>query len=566
VHTGRANGTTYYYSVSAVNGIGEGSLSMPEVSATPMPTVGAPGVPMNLRGCGDNMLATITWDAVQDATTYNVYGKQGTGVNFGDLIMSGVGAPTYTDLNLTNGQTFSYAVTATNTAGTSALSAEISIPLTPLPAPQNVSAASGSNQNTISWDAVNCADSYIIFWNTTGNVSSSDNQILVPDPASTQYNHMGAVPGTTYYYVIATVNGLGQGNISSPEVSATPIAGPLPVGIGAGEGAGTPASCAVMNDGTLKCWGGNPGDGSPFSATPVTVPGITAATAVSIADEHTCAIDGGAVKCWGAGTFGQLGQGANASSTTPVQAVGLTAATAIAAGNDFTCAIENQAVWCWGTGLGLGNYDPTMGTYTNSNVPIPVNGLPSTASTLSVARVSARACSLLGNLEVWCWGLLPGYLGSGGAGCDTFNQCQPVISPVPGGVGVVTDVVLGAAHACFLITNATAAVDCEGGAMGDTFDTLTSNLSFTLISAGEDFYCGISAGGIASCWGWNGDGQLGDGTNTIHPFSTAVPVSGVGNASDISAGFTHACAVDGGVVKCWGTVTGGPAPVIIQGL
>jgi alpha-tubulin suppressor-like RCC1 family protein len=71
-------------------------------------------------------------------------------------------------------------------------------------------------------------------------------------------------------------------------------------------------SCAVLQDGTVRCWGDNVsgqlGDGTRTGASmPVTVTGISTAVKVSSGDFHTCALlQGGTVSCWGLNTYGQL--------------------------------------------------------------------------------------------------------------------------------------------------------------------------------------------------------------------------------------------------------------------
>src|SRR2546430_10538083 len=91
-----------------------------------------------------------------------------------------------------------------------------------------------------------------------------------------------------------------------------------------------------------------------MSATPVTVTGITAATAVTGGGFHTCALlQDGSVRCWGQNDYGQLGNGtvssAQVSNATPVEVIGITTATAVTAGGYHACALlQNGSVRCWG--------------------------------------------------------------------------------------------------------------------------------------------------------------------------------------------------------------------------
>lgn len=77
-----------------------------------------------------------------------------------------------------------------------------------------------------------------------------------------------------------------------------------------------------------------------------------------------------------------------------------------------------------------------------------------------------------------------------------------------------------------------------------------------LLTGGGDHSCAVVRG-VASCWGSNARGELGDGTKV--PRLAAVPVKGlpVGTVSDIAAGLTHSCAIVDGDAWCWGSGTSG---------
>jgi alpha-tubulin suppressor-like RCC1 family protein len=127
-------------------------------------------------------------------------------------------------------------------------------------------------------------------------------------------------------------------------------------------------ACAVLGDGTLKCWGmniyGELGSGpAAGSSTALTVPGLTGVTMAACGGAHTCALlSNGTVECWGDNSRGQLGDAAlsGGPGSTPTAVPGLTNAVAVAAGGEHTCALlASGVVKCWGSDqdgqLGDGN-------------------------------------------------------------------------------------------------------------------------------------------------------------------------------------------------------------------
>ena len=139
---------------------------------------------------------------------------------------------------------------------------------------------------------------------------------------------------------------------------------------------GSDHTCAVVTDGTLRCWGynasGQLGNGTTTERhTPVTVSAISTATTVAAGYFHTCAVlSDGTARCWGHGFNGQLGDGAGTNRLDPVTVSGISTATAVAAGDWHSCALLVDGVvrcWGWNEYGELGD-----GTTTQRNTPVAV--------------------------------------------------------------------------------------------------------------------------------------------------------------------------------------------------
>ena len=151
---------------------------------------------------------------------------------------------------------------------------------------------------------------------------------------------------------------LGNADVAS---SSTPVATglgakALVIG-GSGKSAGYGFGCAVLLDGSGRCWGenglGQTGKGSTsfLESTPVTVQGLSSAFSIAVGGAHACALlSDRSLACWGANIAGQLGDGTttNRLSVTPV--VNLDGVQTFAAADAATCAIDdNKHLFCWGT-------------------------------------------------------------------------------------------------------------------------------------------------------------------------------------------------------------------------
>ena len=209
------NGVTYYYVVSTLTAAGE-SANSAEVSATPNAQSMAPAAPTNLTATPGNAVVTLTWTASAGATGYNVKRATNSGGPFTQLA-----APTstsYIDTALTNGTTYYYVVSATNSSGESANSAQVSAtPSGPPPAPTNLTATAGNTQVSLTWSASSGATSY----NVKRSGTSGGPYTQIAAPTSTSYIDTALTNGTTYYYVVSAINSAGE-SANSAQVVAVP--------------------------------------------------------------------------------------------------------------------------------------------------------------------------------------------------------------------------------------------------------------------------------------------------------------------------------------------------------
>ena len=303
-----------------------------------------------------------------------------------------------------------------------------------------------------------------------------------------------------------------------------------------------------------------------FSPVPVQVLGITDATA--IAADGSCALHRtGTISCWGYGQDGQLGNGNEANSLIPVQVVGITDATAITAGWHSCALHRGGTISCWGANwygqLGNGQSTGDVGDDSaNSSVPVQVMGI--TDATAITAE--GHSCALHQNGTISCWGYNgQGQLGDGQGGAYKFSAMPVQVV----GITDATAIAAGDFHTCALHQDGT--VSCWGanwygqlgnGQSGRNADSLVPVQVFgitdaTAITVGVGHSCALHRGGTISCWGDNEWGELGnqETPRNISGAGSSVPVqvTGITDATAISAGSSYSCALhQNGTISCWG--------------
>ena len=221
--------------------------------------------------------------------------------------------------------------------------------------------------------------------------------------------------------------------------------------------AGAHHACAVLEGGTVRCWGLNDSgqlgyghtqdigdDEQPWSQAPVDVGG--AVVELAAGERHTCArLDTGGVRCWGSNHDGQLGRGTPETvgdDEVPASRLELTiggAVASLAAGARHTCAVmQGGGLRCWGEGLegqlGYGNSD-CIGDDETPLLAGEVDVGDLGVAQLFIGPTASSTCVQRDDGAVRCWGLNDvGQLGYG----DTASRGDsPATTP-----GRISDVVV----------------------------------------------------------------------------------------------------------------------------
>jgi len=349
------------------------------------------------------------------------------------------------------------------------------------------------------------------------------------------------------------------------------------------------ASCGSGPDGGS----GTDASGAQGDASPVADAGIADARPeitykgtikdVRVGRWHACALlEAGTVRCWGQNMYGQLGYGHTEPilvDDLPFEAgdvdVGGTV-TQIAAGNFHTCALlDTQRVRCWGHNtrgqLGYGHTE-LIG---DNEVPSVAGDVDVGGNVIQVETCASTSCALLDTGAVRCWG--DGFLGQLGNATEVMVSDPPnLLEDIDLG-GLAVQIAAGGAHICALLD--TGAVRCWGsgheGALGYGTnehvgdDELPSSMGdvdvggespVLQLTAGDRTTCALLENGAVRCWGEKsalglggihsiGDDELPSSVDDVDVGGvvTQVITGGEGGDQQIT------CAVlDSGAMRCWG--------------
>lgn len=426
-----------------------------------------------------------------------------------------------------------------------------------------------------------------------------------------------------YFYALFAFDAALNYSVAARADATTPPSGAL-----AGAGvrsvvAGRSHACALLGDGRVKCWGGNargqlglgdninrgsaPGDMAilPF----VNLGSGKRAVQLAAGAAHTCAVlDDGTAKCWGANLNGELGQGhardigdgpdEMGDHLAPIDLGTTTGGTLqIVAGDGHTCALLGiGSVKCFGTNdTGqLGRGDTTARGTASSDmgdnlaaVPLEYSNAPITATALAAG--DRHTCAVLQNRQVACWGdNAQGQLGieSAVARGDDAGELghDTKILILQFAANTAEQITAGSSHTCAILADSrvicwgandkgqigigltAAAVGDEANEMAQlahpNFDLNAESYAYR-IAAGGSTTCVIASSNGVRCWGANEHGQLGVGDTRDRGRSSSdmgfsLPAVDLNQPIQIAVGGNFACAtLSDATVRCWGAGAAG---------
>ncbi len=227
--TGLTNGTTYTFTVAAINSVGTGTASAQSNSVTPATTPGAPTIGTATSG---NASATVTWTAPASTGGAAITGYVVTPYIGGTAQTAQTFNSTATSENatgLTNGTAYTFTVAAINSVGTGAASGQSNsvTPATTPGIPTIGTATPGNASATVTWTApASTGGSTITGYVVTPYIGATAQTAQTFNSAATSEVATGLTNGTAYTFTVAAINAVGTGTASGASNSVTPATTP----------------------------------------------------------------------------------------------------------------------------------------------------------------------------------------------------------------------------------------------------------------------------------------------------------------------------------------------------
>jgi alpha-tubulin suppressor-like RCC1 family protein len=286
---------------------------------------------------------------------------------------------------------------------------------------------------------------------------------------------------------------------------------------------------AIAQNGSLWAWGDNLygalGDGTTINKNiPTQIGNDTNWSKISAGQEFSFAIKtDGTLWAWGLNNYSVLGNNSASPLYIPTQIGTATNWKEVSAGTYAVVAIKTDGtLWAWGSN----SYQELVSTVFSNIIPVPTQiGLETTWSKIDKGNTHTIAIKTNGSL--WSWGI--DYYGETGTGLLT-----PSIVNIPTQIGTATNwssISAGVGQSLALKTDGTlfAWGFNENGQVGDG-TLINKNLptqigtatNWNRISAGTSHCLAQKTNGTLWAWGYNNRGQLGDGTQTNRNIPTQV--------------------------------------------
>lgn len=223
-----------------------------------------------------------------------------------------------------------------------------------------------------------------------------------------------------------------------------------------------------------------------------------------------------------------------------------------AVGSEFACAIATDtSLWCWGSNVAGQLGQSTAGPGTESDTPVLIS-----TGWVAVGAGDEHVCAIRDDDSIWCWGdNEDGQLLTG----DTTSRATPTRFDTTE-VFVSADGGLNSDHTCLM--RGDGALFCAGQndygqcGVGTFVDVrMLAQVTGTWIAVGLGHHntCGAQMDGSLHCWGENLHGQLGNGmSGTMMSVSTPQRVGALTGWTAVAHGDHHVCAVRAGELHCWG--------------
>lgn len=560
VVAGLTNGQTYAFSISALNGVGEGALSV-ATNAKPATT---PTAARSLTASRGDHLVHLSWlaplnDGGESVTQYRI---MNTATGYVDTI----GANTSYDVTgLTNGFNYSFQVVSGTIVGNGPASNTANATPSGLPFAPTLSATPAAASIALSWTTPEAngapITNYGIYLSTS---PGTETIVAATQGTNTSFVVHNLVNGRTYYVVVRAINLVGQGLASNEQV-VTPLAPPS-----------APRSLTASNFGTnvTLTWVAPATNGGTavqqYRIYMATTPSgeRSLLTTVGNVTSWNDPAPPGAVRTYNVSAVNVVGEGPLSAqaqgSTAPGPATPTTAdtyrtctvapgappactagsthtVTQVAAGARHTCILLSDArVDCYGDNSDGQAGDSLLGR------------------ALQISTGATHTCVLLNTRSVDCygdnaWGKATSYLAPGPVANDAM------------------EVAAGGSHTCFLLRSG--AVICEGSAFyGQTAGVASGALH---VATGAFHTCVLLSTGDVTCSGLNDRGQtagylghraiavaaggasscaLLDNASVTCWGQLAAQTPNLTNAVQVVVGKDHACArLQGGSVTCWGS-------------